>query len=219
MQIEWTFDVKNSFDVIGTDGAIQSIPIFSNPVIDPNNGNLIFSSVDGCLHCLNSAEGRELWNSKISNNSVFSSPCLIFEHVNKQNSCSNCLVNLIEFESETTIFFCNFFLIGGHDGKLKKVCLKSGVMEWEINLGTVIFSTPSMIENKNCCVVTTSGGKIFEVEIFSGKILSEITLNGEIFSSAVESSRKLSKYYDSRSETKFQIFVGCRDDRIYCLES
>jgi acyl-CoA synthetase len=93
-------------------------------------------------------------------------------------------------------------LIGSHDGRLKHIQACDGTLLWETNLKVVIFGAPFV--TTECVVVGLTSGEICVLSLKTGVLLNKIKLNGEIYSSPVVVGDK--------------IYVGCRDDCVYCIQ-
>lgn len=50
-------------------------PVFSSPCMTPDQKRVLCGSHDGCLYCLNSADGALVWTFQTSGK-VYSSPCV-----------------------------------------------------------------------------------------------------------------------------------------------
>jgi hypothetical protein len=129
------------------------------------------------------------------------------------------------------------FVVGCHDGKVRRVAAESGRVLWEASVGVAVFSTPSVMhlplplplpqtgveaEIKAGfaagkllsvpapgagavagCVFATVAGDVIIVDLRSGAEWSRVKLPAEVFSSPVCIGDR--------------VYVGCRDDRVYCL--
>lgn len=94
-------------------------------------------------------------------------------------------------------------IIGCHDGKLRKFTMQDGAVLWECSLGVAIFASPFMTSVTEC-VVATVAGDVVVVDSATGVVRAKLRLPAEVFSSPV----CVGSY----------IYVGCRDDRLYCLD-
>ncbi|KAK3866768.1 hypothetical protein Pcinc_027726 [Petrolisthes cinctipes] len=89
--------------------------IKSSPVVDEGTGCVIFGAHDKRLHCLFS-DGKLKWAVKVSEGSVFSSPCIVK----------------------------NMVFVGILDGTLACVDKETGILQWRAHVGSPIFSSPAM---------------------------------------------------------------------------
>lgn len=191
-----------------------SSPVYS--ALQLTGGLLVFGCVDGSLRVLDAATGVFLASNTSSTRPVFSSPCL---------------VRGLESDSLFAIF-------GSHDGYLRCVCidpqLKAPAVErtsqrrvsksemkrsrvspappdelplrWSRHLGAVIFASPALacMNSRSAVVACTTAGFVCAVDVYSGELLCTVGLPAEIFSSPVVSGGS--------------VFVGCRDDKLHCIE-
>ena len=153
-------------------------PIFSTPLYCSMTDSVYCCGVDGSMHRLDSS-GYEVWNKNETVSSIFSSPALCSDGIRSS------------------------FVVGAHDGIVRKVVCESGAISWAENVSASIFGAPFCTLSSEV-IVSTTAGKIVVLDDADGHILAEIGLNAEIYSSVVVSGNI--------------IFVGCRDDRIYCIK-
>lgn len=131
-----------------------------------------------------------LWKVHISSSPIFSSPSVV-PHVDLADT------------SRMVIF-------GSHDGYLRCLTTLSGALQWELFLGSVVFSSPFCEHvclngaTKIVCAAATAAGVFFLVDVRLGMILGKIDLNGEIYSSPVIFKNK--------------VYIGCRNNNVYCLD-
>lgn len=105
-------------------------------------------------------------------------------------------------------------LLGCHDGKLRCVCLQSGEILQEIAFQTALFASPFLYrtaEGEVRAACASTAGDVFVVALGCDAsapqfmtLCSTVRLPAEIFSSPVVGPAG-------------DVFVGCRDDRLYCL--
>jgi acyl-CoA synthetase len=95
-------------------------------------------------------------------------------------------------------------IIGCHDGKLRKISLLDGSVLWECSVGVAIFASPFLVHGGTACVAATVAGDVLVVDVGKGELKSRLRLPAEIFSSPVCREGYL--------------YIGCRDDRLYCIE-
>lgn len=94
------------------------------------------------------------------------------------------------------------FVVGAHDGIVRKIGCESGAIVWAEDVSATVFGTPFCTSSSEV-IVSTTAGKIVVLDCNNGRILAETELNAEIYSSVIVSRNT--------------IFVGCRDDFIYCI--
>lgn len=148
-----------------------------------------------------------LWQQQFSLGSFFSSMTLISQKA-------------LEGGEASRVIGC----IGCHDGILRVIDLISGKLLCQYDVQSVIFATPALLtvsRDLHYLIVATTAGEMVmlrldgcflgassEKEEKEGVVLSascRLRLNGEIFSSPV--------LWENR------IYLGCRDDHLYCLYS
>jgi acyl-CoA synthetase len=95
-------------------------------------------------------------------------------------------------------------VIGCHDGKLRKISLLDGSVLWECSVGVALFASPFLVRGGAACIAATVAGDVLVVDVVSGDVKGRLRLPAEIFSSPVCRDGRL--------------FIGCRDDRLYCIE-
>lgn len=163
-------------------------PTFANPQKIPGTNEIILAEVSNKVHCLNYL-GQLRWTIETDGN-IFSS----FEFLIKENN------NLL-------------IIFGCHSKKI--ICLlydyNKAKMCWEVELQSQIYTTPKLLrtEDQDLVVCCSTNGHLYLINLENRKIEGTLKLPGEIFSSPVvvqDSARKSS-----------QIFVGCRDNFLYCL--
>jgi len=95
-------------------------------------------------------------------------------------------------------------LIASHDGHLRLFDAKNGTLRWSENTNNLAqFASPCLLY-PNICISATVAGDVVVSTICNGQVLASVTLPGEVFSSPVCVGNC--------------VYVGCRDDRLYCLE-
>lgn len=206
--------------------------IFSNPFLKIiNNIKYVFvSTTTGLLHQVrilseqNSQSGNimQIVNTYTANSAIFSTHYfdennnyLIFGTVDGFVHCLSaqledqlCLIwghQIADgpiFASPCGIINNNNIIVGSHDGKIRCLTILFGELLWEINFYSIIFSSP-FCNNRYCIICTTTGYVIIVDCNNNGKEIIRIKLNGEIYSSPILFNNN--------------IYVGCRDDLLYCL--
>ena len=207
-------------------------PIFSTPLIyytakDLANSihNIIIASVDGSIKCFSTHnnsnsnsnsnsdnfKGSVLTDTERSNDSVIS-----LRWKNSYQSrpffSSPCLISYKDSQ---------YILIGSHDGKLRCLHANTGVLLWQQDFGSIIYSSPCCfyhVSHPNILHVlfATTGGNIHLVSDLFGHLssgdklqscrnVSTVTSSGEIYSSPVMG-------YSNGS-----VYIGCRNDTLIKL--
>jgi outer membrane protein assembly factor BamB len=129
------------------------------------------------------SDGNESWTNYITASSIFSSP-------------ANCI-------GDVDAKVGSSFVVGAHDGIVRKINCENGDIEWAEDVSATVFGAPFCTLASEV-IVSTTAGKIVVLGCNNGRILAQIELNAEIYSSVIVSRNT--------------IFVGCRDDRIYGIK-
>ncbi|CAO1329653.1 unnamed protein product [Diamesa serratosioi] len=191
-----------------------------------SDDSVLACSLDGVCEMININVGVTIWRKKFEN-PIFANPQLVpgrkevlIAEVANAIHCLDLEGNIIwTYKTDGNIFSSFEFLpiasglqifFGCHDRKLR--CLnyifedKAAVLCWEKELQSQIYSTPKIISinSENFIVSCTTNGNINLLSITNGNIESSMKLLGEIFSSPVV--------------FKNQLFVGSRDNCLYCLK-
>lgn len=104
------------------------------------------------------------------------------------------------------VFDVTLVLFGCHDGHIYCLQPESTVkLKWKQRLNSPVFSKPVLIRQGSDWVVSaaTTKGSVFLCDVASGSVQTYLQLEGEVFSSPV--------VHDGR------LYVGCRDNNLYCL--
>ncbi|XP_058103988.1 putative acyl-activating enzyme 19 isoform X9 [Magnolia sinica] len=180
-------------------------PIFGSLSINPQNGDVICCLVDGHVMALNSS-GSIIWKA-ITGGPIFAGACI-----------SSVLPSQV--------------LVCSRNGTVYSFELEGGGLLWEYEVGdpitssayidenTQLISDPSHPSDRLACICSSSGSihvlridpnavkkRDQQVEAAAGPIVQKFTnmdLPGDIFSSPVMIGSR--------------IFVGCRDDHVYCID-
>ena len=163
-------------------------PIFSSPVC--SDDFICLCCVDGKIYLL-SKNGKLLWSFE-TNGPIFSSPCI--------------------HKEEKRIF------VGSHDAHL--YCLSfDGHLIWKAQMNSPIYATPvyafrfewssldvssKEVSSRAIIIACSTKGVLCVIDFIDGGIINSYYFPNEIFSSPVISGNN--------------IFIGCRDDNVYCLE-
>ena len=191
-----------------------------------DSDSILACSLDGICEMMNVNVGVTIWKKKFEN-PIFSNPQLVpgrkellIAEVANTVHCLDMEGNIIwTYKTDGNIFSSFEFLpiangmqifFGCHDRKLR--CLnytfedKIAALCWEKELQSQIYSTPKIIaiNSESFIVSCSTNGHINLLSINTGVIESSLKLPGEVFSSPVV-------YKD-------QLFVGSRDNNLYCLK-
>jgi acyl-CoA synthetase len=192
-----------------------------------NTSSAIICTLDGTIESISLTDGATIWSKKLES-PIFSSPQIIpgrdeilIAEVSKKVHCIDFKGNsLWSFETEGHIFSSFLFhrvnddeikiLFGCHDKKLR--CLsynhqrQSTNLAWSTELQSQIYGTPRMIQIKseNFVISCATNGFVNFLKLSNGAIEHSHKLAGEIFSTPVVHERIL--------------FVGCRDNFLYCIK-
>ena len=108
-------------------------------------------------------------------------------------------------------------IIGGsHDGRIRCFSLDTSEEIWNIDLGSIIFSSPFPLASSNHVVICTTSGEIFILKCTyeSCMPLHKIRMDGEIYSSPIVVDT--CDYSNEELHVHHNIFIGSRDN---CLTS
>jgi outer membrane protein assembly factor BamB len=193
-------------------------PIFSTPLIyytakdlANNIHNIIIASVDGSIKCF-----LILNNGNSNSNNVKSDSVISLRWKNTYQSrpffSSPCLISYKDSQ---------YILIGSHDGKLRCLHANTGVLLWQKDFGSIIYSSPCCFYHESHpnilhVLFATTGGNIHLVsdlfghlssgdKLQSSRYVSTVTSSGEIYSSPVMG-------YSNGS-----VYIGCRNDTLIKL--
>ncbi|XP_062545530.1 beta-alanine-activating enzyme [Armigeres subalbatus] len=200
--------------------------ILSSP-LSIGNGKAIVATLDGTYSCLNIATGSVIWKGKLES-PVFANATFIQQYdavlVAEVQGILHCFGGICGSELWKIQTAGNLFssplvvsgsidrtvdiLFGCHDKHLYcfnwtgKYC-ESPVIKWKVLLQSPIYGSPNII--MDCFVVACStSGIVNLVCLLRGETVGVLKLGGEIFSSPLV--------------TVFnEIYVGCRDNRLYKL--
>lgn len=171
---------------------VLEAPVFGSLSIDQINRNVICCLVNGHIIAVD-ANGSIIWRG-ISGGPIFGGPCI-----------SHVLHNQV--------------VICSRDGGVYSFCLDKGNLLWKHNLGDPIVSSAyidenlqlvsddSLVSDRLICVCTSSGSVVLlriNLDCFKVEEFGRLDMEGGIFSSPVMIGGR--------------IFVGCRDDFVYCLK-
>ena len=198
-------------------------PIFSTPLVyytakdlANNIHNIIIASVDGSIKCFlihNSNSNSNSNNTERSNNSVVS---LRWKNTYQSRPffSSPCLVSYKDSQ---------YILIGSHDGKFRCLHANTGVLLWQQDFGSIIYSSPCCFHHESHpnilhVLFATTGGNIHLVSDLFGHLslgdklqscryVSTVKSSGEIYSSPVMG-------YSSNGS----VYIGCRNDTLIKLD-
>jgi outer membrane protein assembly factor BamB len=153
-------------------------PVFSTPLVlssDSKSCDIVIGSVDGALRRLVLALSHGVWSAEVvwtrpTPRPIFSSICVLHP-------------------SGASIVF------GAHDGRLRCVQAVDGTVQWEIDLGSIIFASPLVVQlsdnSGSIIIAATTGGGLFVLRHnfddqsgSSVKVLRSLKLSAELYSSA-----------------------------------
>ena len=171
-------------------GTVESAPIFATPLATPAGG-LLTAATDGSVtHWIQQSKDGRVLTPKWRE--VYSA---------KPIFSSPCLVCPTLEGVNAAQPLC---LVGCHDGRLRLFQTETGTLQWESSHNRVaVFSSPGTL-SKNLSVSATVAGEVEVTQMSSGAVVATLQLPGEIFSSAVCLGDC--------------VYIGCRDDRLYCLQ-
>lgn len=205
---------------------VGSRGILAAPLLVEDSSVLI-CTLDGTVELINAADGTRIWTKKFET-PVFSSPqkipgrnAILIAEVSKIVHCIDYKgATIWNFQTDGHIFSSFTFdqsnenevkiLFGCHDKKLRCLNYNYGNqivnLHWSVELPSHIFGTPKLakINSENFVISAATGGQINFIKLSDGKVEHSHKLPGEIFSTPVIFERKL--------------FVGCRDDFLYCIQ-
>lgn len=190
--------VSSSTQLVETcEFAVQlGFPVFSTPLLlssEASEIELIICSVEGAIRKVKfkskSSESvlwttEILWTLKLSR-PIFSTPSLLSQ--------------------------ASSVIVGCHDGILRCIGVKDGSIRWEVDLGSIIFSSPLVIPLSNeigiMIVTATTAGSIHLMRVVFEdsypSMISSIKLPAEIYSSPIQ-------HLDSTGA----IIIGSRGDEV-----
>ena len=205
---------------------VGSRGILAAPLLISSHSAII-CTLDGTLESLRISDGTEIWSKKLES-PIFSTPQQIpgkdeflVAEVSKKIHCFDFNGNFLwNFETSGHIFSSFLFnqislddtqiLFGCHDKQLR--CLnynhqkQATNLAWSTELQSQIYGSPRMIEidHEKFVVSCATSGFVNFVKLTDGSIEHSHKLSGEIFSTPAIHGRI--------------IFVGCRDNFLYCLK-
>ena len=231
-RVEDNWQWSSAVTVTVTKRFSMNSPLFSTPLIysgrddedetigkekvkgkEDEQGWLICCGVDGNLHVM-SEDGQRLWTSSITTASVFSTPALYPPAPALKSAADSPRSPRLHSDSNSDSGDeiagrrkqAPSFVVGAHDGKVRRIDFDGSIL-WETDVGAAVFGAPFCIshaEGGEWVAASTTAGRVVLLRGGDGGLAASIELQGEIFSSVLVCSNK--------------IYVGCRDDRIYCLE-
>lgn len=184
--------------------------------------SIIICTLDGTIESIRKDNGVAVWSKNLES-PIFSSPQqipgrseVLVAEVSKKINCIDFDGNLLwNFETEGHIFSSFLFsfdssddlriYFGCHDKNLRCLSYKNGKanLVWSTELQSQIYGTP-VIATKDHVVSCTTSGFVYFIKLSNGVIEHTRQLPGEIFSTPLIHDRN--------------IFIGCRDNFLYCLK-
>ncbi|XP_043640782.1 beta-alanine-activating enzyme isoform X2 [Drosophila teissieri] len=212
-------------------------PIFASPLELPREQSLIVCTLDGSYSRVAITDGSVEWTQKFRE-PVFSTPVLlesmssIFLSAEVAGRVHACHVGngkiLATFSTEGNIFSSlvvktpptfmghSFAVFGCIDQHVYCLRCKTGSggksvdfeLHWKVNVGAPVYATPTLLTvQPNGLLVwcAATDGRVMLMNFRNGEIQWSDKLPGQVFSSAcfIEDLRR--------------VFVGCRDNFLYCL--
>ncbi|XP_077984637.1 beta-alanine-activating enzyme-like [Glandiceps talaboti] len=195
-------------------------PIFSSPAVTQHG--CIFGCVDGRVHYLDH-HGNQLW-SFTTQGPVFSSPCTfpsagshdvllanecaVFGSHDSHVYCLSIKTGEVQWQFKTpSEVYATPFIFRSPFLNQNLRC-KSPQQETSQGSPARMLKSSSFVEDDSSpdlyVVVGCTVGTIFILHLYTGQLVSQYTLPGEVFSSPVVHGNR--------------IIVGCRDDNVYCFE-
>ena len=200
----------------------ESGSCYSSPVADPVEGAVYVGTHGGDLLCVSGSRGEVEWRRGLKS-AVFSSPCLLPDHSVAVGTVARCLYCVRRDSTVKWVFDTNSpvfsspcvshsargesLIMGTYDGRIISLDT-AGRMEWETELESDMFSIPfalpcnPSINEFGIIAVALNNGTIILLDT-SGVQLCSYKLPKEVYSSPVVAGS--------------QLFVGCRDNKLYCL--
>ncbi|CAH0560356.1 unnamed protein product [Brassicogethes aeneus] len=192
-----------------------SEPVACNPICQQEK--IYLTLIKGSFIALEEKTGKILWTYSLKS-PIFGSPSIIESKIMLASVTGviHCLTNtgepLCNYKVNGNIFgslvvYENTIIFGSHDNFLYNFEIKNNkfVLINKLNLGFAISSTPYLFsyQSKNLLVASNNKGNIHIVDLGSFVSLIDMYLPGDSFSSPVV--------------FKDNIFIGCRDNNLYCL--
>ncbi|KAI6657419.1 Acyl-CoA synthetase family member 4 [Oopsacas minuta] len=195
---------------------------YSSSLSDPSMRAVYVGTHGGDLLCVSGITGCVEWRRSLKS-AIFSSPCLLPDHSIVVGTVDNnvyCVsrdnavmwiydTNSPVFSSPCILYYSQGtnILIGTYDKRI--VCLNtSGNVEWETSVESEMFSIPFVLPSNHSkkiglIAAALNNGTILLLD-FTGLQLCSYKLPAEVYSSPVLVGD--------------QLFVGCRDNNLYCLK-
>ncbi|CAH0771842.1 unnamed protein product [Bemisia tabaci] len=166
-------------------------PIFSSPCYFEEQGLLLVASVKGCCVCFQADTGAKLWSFELNEPmyaDIVNEPC---------NGVENVL--LCATQEGTTVCYV--------------ITKDAPIQSWKIKFGCKYFASPFIFplqydkvtgHSLFATILVSTNGVLKLLSLDKGTELGEFALSGDVFSSPIV-------YHD-------MIFIGCRDNHVYCLK-
>ncbi|XP_068627753.1 beta-alanine-activating enzyme [Battus philenor] len=209
-------EVKQSIQVAG-----QAI---SADLVLAKNGYIMVGTLSGVCAGLDTRTKKVAWRGKLSS-PVFARPALydddkyvVFAEVSGEIHCRTVEKGIkvwIYQGAKGNVFSSLYvrnlealkwqFVFGCHDNGVYSITVKNfrPSLQWRTEMNAPVYSTPCCLDN-NLIIVMSTNGKMSVINSDNGYMVSEYQLPNESFSSAVVNGDK--------------IFIGCRDDYLYCIK-
>ncbi|KAJ3659027.1 hypothetical protein Zmor_010736 [Zophobas morio] len=184
--------------------------VTATPVVEKKK--IYIATICGSCLCLSETNGDILWRLKTAN-PIFGSPCIIDDTIAWPN-VNGCILFLSsngdkidEFKSNGYLYsslirYNDMIIFGSHNHSLYILEIDNGHPKIKkiVELNDVL-TTPCVFSDR--IAVAGNSGRIFLVD-FEGAVVADTLVPGNIFSSIVVHDQRL--------------FVGCRDNNLYCIE-
>uniref|UniRef100_A0A6M2D1J8 Putative acyl-coa synthetase family member 4 protein nrps998 ovary overexpressed n=1 Tax=Rhipicephalus microplus TaxID=6941 RepID=A0A6M2D1J8_RHIMP len=192
--------------------------IFASPCVSYQPYQIYGATLDGLVAALSPETGTVLWTYKLEK-PIFSSPAVCDFGVGI--CCVDGKIFLLNHSNGHKLWIAetggpifstlsvsrgdagSCLFVGCHDNYVYKLSCKDGSVLWKTFLSAPIYSTLFCFHDGKTCVGASTQGKLCVIGSHRGEVLSTYHLDNEVFSSPVA----LGDF----------IFVGCRDNYVYCF--
>jgi len=199
-----------------------SEPIFSSPLVCPGTGAVCFGSMDRHLHCV-SPDGQPLWTFD-GGAPIFSAPAFAFVRCVEGGASGGGASEggageggaLDGGASEGVVFFSSQL------GQLFCVRVTDGTLRWHQPAEVHGHSSPAV--DSAVAQQQLSGGTEADGARYAARVVCIGAVDGTVHAFACAdgaplATRKLAgAVFSSPAVCASRVVVGCRDDRLYCLE-
>lgn len=188
------------------------------------NSTVLVCTLDGTIELVKAVDGSSIWSRKLES-PIFSSPQqipgrieieVLVAEVSKKIHCFD-IDGAFKWKLEVDGHMFSSFtfrpgtdpkiIFGCHDKKLRCYNYHQNTpnLEWSVELQSQIYGTPKIttINSEDYIVSCVTSGYINFVKLSNGALEHSLRLPGEIFSTPLIIGK--------------MIFVGCRDNFLYCI--